>query len=185
MLQWIENQSEQLQSNINELMNELIIGITIFLVTALLALLGNKYFLKRPKITLTIKENYSNSSASNIPQKIKIQWNKYFVIKNLTKSSAYNIRFYNQPKNIVLKNNDTVNLEGFKEAQISFSFVEDIEKEKVISVKNRFVDLLPNYYKELSFGLEYENEHNKKFYTYFQKRNDLEQNKFYFCKAYK
>lgn len=166
-------------------MNELIIGIGLFLVTTLLAFLGNKYFFKRPKVTVTIKENHSGSSASNHPQKIKIEWNKYFVLKNLNKNSAYNIRFYNLPKNILLQNKDTINLEGFKEAQTSFSFVENIEKDKVISVKDRFIDLLPDYYKNLSFGLEYENEHNKKFHTYFHKSNNLEQNKFYFRKVSK
>ena len=165
-------------------MNEIFIGVALFLVTGLLAFLGNKYFIKRPKITVTIKDNHSGSSTSNHPQKIKIEWNKYFILKNINKNSAYNIRFYNQPKNIVLQNDNAFNLEGFKEAQIGFSFIENIEKDKVVSSKNRFVDLLPNYFKELSFSIEYENEHNKKFYTYFQKRNDLEQNKFYYRKVY-
>ena len=166
-------------------MYEILIGILIVFITWLTAFLSNKFLLKRPKITVTIKEDHSGSSASNHPQKIKIEWNKYFVLKNLNKNSAFNIRFYNQPINIIMQNKNNINLEGFKETQIGFSFVENIEKDKVIMVKDRFIDLLPDYYKELSFGLEYENEHNKKFYTYFHKSNNLEQNKFYFRKVNK
>ena len=158
-------------------MHEIFIGILIVFITWLAAFFGNKYFIKRPKIALSIKDNYDGSSPSNKPKHLKIKWNKYFIIKNLTKNSAYHIQFYNLPKNIIIKNNSSSNLEGLTEKQIDFSFSEDIDEEKVITSKNRFVDLLPPYYRELSLGIEYENEFNKKFYTYFKKSNDVEQNK--------
>ena len=160
-------------------------GTIIFLVTAFLTFLGNKFFLKRPKIALTIQDDFAGSSTSEKPKNLRIEWNKYFVIKNSTKNSAYNIHFYNLPKNIVLHNHDNINLESFNESKIKFSFLENIEKQKVILSKHNFAELLPNYFKELSFGLEYENENNKKFYTYYQRSNDLEQTKFYFHKVFK
>lgn len=164
-------------------MYEILIGILIVFIAWFSAFLGNKYLLKRPKLALSIKDNFNGSSASNKPKHLIIKWNKYFVIKNLTENSAYNIHFYNIPTNIIIKTSSANNLEGFSEIQIDFSFSEDINDGVVISSKNRFADLLPSYFKELSFGIEYENELNKKFYTYFKKKNDTEKNRFYFWKV--
>lgn len=159
-------------------------GVITFLLTTLLTFLG-KFFFKRPKVTLTIQDDSAGSSTSEKPDHLHIRWYKYFVIRNLTKHSAYLIQFYNLPKNIRLDKKDNINLAGFEETKIKFSFFEDIEEQKVIQLKHNFVELLPEYFKKLSFGLEYINESKKTFYTYYQRKNSSEQNNFFLKKIYK
>jgi|WetSurMetagenome_2_1015567.scaffolds.fasta_scaffold316709_1 hypothetical protein len=166
-------------------MNEITIGVITFLITSILVFLANKYLLKRPKLKVTIQDDGAGSSASERSDYLKIKWNKFFVLNNATKNSAYNIQFYNLPNNFVFDKKENINLEGFNETKIKFSFIENIEKDKVITLKRNFKELLPKYFKELSFGLEYKNENNKMFYTYYQRINGSEQNNYYFHKVKK
>jgi len=163
-------------------LNEIILAILTAFLIWILGFLGNKLFLKRPKIIVSLKDNYNSSSADEDPSNIKIQWNKYIILTNLTKVPAYNINFSNYPKKIKVDKSEMINLDAFEEAKVGFSFVETIDKNMVIQSKDRFIDLIPSYFVDLSFWIVYENEDNKKFYTYFKKNNDLEQSSYHFYK---
>ncbi|HCY77455.1 MAG TPA: hypothetical protein DHV28_16185 [Ignavibacteriales bacterium] len=166
-------------------MNEIIISVITFLIISVIVFLSNKYLIKRPKIKVTIQDDGAGSSASERSEYLLIKWNKFFVLNNVTNNSAYNIQFYDLPKNFIVNKNDNINIQGFNESKIKFTFSENIEKDKVISLKHNFNKLLPSYFNELSFGLEYNNENNKKFYTYCNRVNSSEQNKYYIRKVYK
>lgn len=165
------------------MIEEIIVGIILFIVTVILTSLGNKYFFKRPKVKLTIQDDYAGSSASEKPEYLKVKWNKLFVIKNTTKHSANDIDFFNLPNDIYFNEKDSVNLSGFAELKIKFSFAEVIEKQKVISLRHNFDELLPTYFREMSIGIKYKNENNKRFYTCYKRINSTETNEYYFRKV--
>jgi hypothetical protein len=168
-------------------MDKIIYGILLFILTGVIAFITKKYFLKRPKLSVEIKSHFCNSSAPNDYNIIQLVWHKYFCITNSTSHKACNVRVYflTNANEFKIKIDNMLNIDPFMEKQFDLEFKTNNQREVVLKVKERSIDLLPDFYKNMLVLIEYKNDYNKRYYTLFSNNDNGEKNKFYFFKPRK
>lgn len=161
-------------------MMEIIYSVLIFIITGSLGYIVKKYFWNRPKLSINIKFHFGNSSAPNNYSILELVWHKNIVLTNVTNHRACNVKvfFQNDSPKFNFTNDGIINIDKFSEQIFDLTFLQNYDREDVLKVKDRFKDLLPEYYKKLSILLEYNNEHHKKFYTLFTNDESGGQNKY-------
>ena len=85
-------------------MNPILIGLSVFILSSLIAYFVKKYFFYQPKVAVSF-QNISNSSSLESHNKLKLLWNYDIILKNITKYDAISIsiNFNGFPSNYITK----------------------------------------------------------------------------------
>lgn len=163
----------------NPILIGVLVGLSVFILTNLIAYFVRKYFFYQPKVSVSF-QNTSNSSGLENNTKIKLIWNYDIIIKNFTKYDAISlsIDFNDFPSSYVTKQKFS-HVKSLSEEVLKLHFYETYPREIVENKKNRFIELIPTEFKDAKLILTYTNEMNKKFYTKFVKIGTVEKNSFH------
>ncbi len=160
-------------------MNPIVIGLITFAITNVIAYFVKKFFFYQPKVKVFFRSNHAGSGLVN-NNKIQLEWNYDIVFQNNTKYDAISvlIDYFEFPSSTVTSQKFT-HIRSLSEEKLNIKFSEVFDIETVENSKNRFVDLMPDKYRNAKIILTYKNEMNKKFYTKYIKTPKGDNNTFH------
>lgn len=164
-------------------MNPIVIGISVglitFIITNVILYIVRKYFFYQPKVVVNFRGNHSSSGLVN-NDKIQLEWNYDIVLQNITKYDAISVLIdYIEFASSAVTNQKFTHIRSLSEEKLNLRFSEVFVREIVENSKNRFVDLIPDKYRNAKIILTYKNEMNKNFFTKYIRTPEGDKNTFH------
>jgi hypothetical protein len=160
---------------LNPILIGIIAGLSVFVISSTIGYFIRKYFFIQPKVRVVIDSDHASSHLEG-HNKICLEWNYKIKFKNITKYDAINFKV-NHYKGIASNNFTSPlfdHIKALSEEYIKLKIKTTLPLDQVEKSRNRFIELIPDEYKEIKIILTYQNEMNKKFYTRFIKEKNNE-----------